>query len=236
LTGSRMFPFITKTWNPLGGQCLHQCYYCWAQGPDGLAQTRNMKKYRGLPSLIDKEFLRKFKPYNDFVFVCDMLDLFGTWVPNEYIIRVLDFCRKNSQVSFLLQTKNPDAYFHFYDNIPPNCYLGCTIESNRDYPELSGARPQTRRLEQMSKLSHTLAGEKHIFISIEPILDFDYEPFVSQLLKMRPWAVAIGYDNYDNKLPEPSLAKTMQLIDRLEKAGITVYRKTLREAWNERRG
>jgi len=71
-----------------------------------------------------------------------------------------------------------------------------------------------------------------IFISIEPILDFNYEPFVAELLKIRPWAVAVGMDNYGNRLPEPALAKTMQLIERLEKAGIKVYRKTLREKWN----
>jgi hypothetical protein len=35
-----------------------------------------------------------------------------------------------------------------------------------------------------------------------------------------------------NKLPEPSLSKTMQLINRFEKADITIYRKTLREPWN----
>jgi hypothetical protein len=44
--------------------------------------------------------------------------------------------------------------------------------------------------------------------------------------------MAVGYDNYNNRLPEPTLSKTMQLIDCLEKTGITVYRKTLREAWN----
>jgi hypothetical protein len=56
--------------------------------------------------------------------------------------------------------------------------------------------------------------------------------FFASLVAAEPRAVAIGYDNYDNKLPEPSLTKTLQLIDSLEKAGITVYRKTLREAWN----
>jgi len=49
---------------------------------------------------------------------------------------------------------------------------------------------------------------------------------------LQPWAVAVGYDNYNNHLPEPPLEKTMQLIERLEKAGITVFRKTLRERWN----
>jgi len=67
---------------------------------------------------------------------------------------------------------------------------------------------------------------------VEPIQDFNLDYFTERIIEIKPWAVAIGYDNYDNKLPEPSMAKTMQLIDRLEKAGITVYRKTLREAWN----
>lgn len=235
-----MFPFITKTWNPLGGECLHHCVYCWAQGPEGLAKTRNMEKYLGKTSLINKEFKRKTMfSGHAFIFVCDMLDLFGRWVPNLYIIRVLNFCRDQKPTPFLLLTKNPEAYFHFFDNIPFNCYMGCTIESNRDYPELSRAPPQSKRLELMVKLSHAIyrnhiLQQGRIFISIEPILDFDYEPFVSKLLKMHPWAVAVGYDNYGNKLPEPSLVKTMQLIDRLEKAGITVYRKTLREAHSER--
>jgi hypothetical protein len=224
-----MFPFITKTWNPLAGECRHGCTYCWARK---LAADKKMAKYQGEPRLIES-ICKRFKA-EDFVFVCDMLDLFGEWVPSDDIKVVLGRIA-GSPAQFLLMTKSPDAYFHFYDNIPPNCYFGCTIESNRDYPELSRAPVQSKRLDLMLKLSHAVNGN-HIlargrtFISIEPILEFDYEPFVSKLLKMRPWAVAIGYDNYGNKLPEPPLAKTMQLIDRLEKAGITVYRKTLREA------
>ena len=38
-------------------------------------------------------------------------------------------------------------------------------------------------------------------------------------------------NNYRNKLPEPSLAKTEELIEDLESVGIKVYRKTMREAW-----
>jgi hypothetical protein len=73
-----------------------------------------------------------------------------------------------------------------------------------------------------------------LFVSIEPILDFSLLSFENDLVDfIRPWAVAVGYDNYNNHLPEPPLAKTLQLIEALEKAGIKVFRKTLREAWDK---
>jgi hypothetical protein len=72
------------------------------------------------------------------------------------------------------------------------------------------------------------------FISIEPILDFDLDEFLEAIDDITPeFGVAIGYDNYNHHLPEPTLEKTMALIKGLEDAGIKVYRKTLRKAWNE---
>jgi hypothetical protein len=68
------------------------------------------------------------------------------------------------------------------------------------------------------------------FISIEPIMDFDRECLLPWLNIVHPWAIAIGYDNYNNGLPEPPLAKTRELIESLRKRRITVYEKTLREA------
>jgi hypothetical protein len=43
--------------------------------------------------------------------------------------------------------------------------------------------------------------------------------------------IAVGYDNYKNYLPEPSLKRTQDLISKLRKAGIAVYEKTIRKAW-----
>jgi DNA repair photolyase len=39
------------------------------------------------------------------------------------------------------------------------------------------------------------------FVSVEPILNFTPE-FETDLYRIRPWAVAVGYDNYNNKLPQ----------------------------------
>jgi DNA repair photolyase len=227
LVTSRMFPFITRTWNPLGGKCKHNCVYCWAQK---LAADRKMAKYQGEPRLIEREMQRQFKA-DDFVFVCDMLDLFGEWVPRELIKAVLKKISK-SPAKFLLLTKNPGRYLEFVDALPRNAMLGCTVETDwidGSYSEFSSAHHPSYRLSSMIELADKVSNE--LFFSVEPIMEFSVGFFAS-LVAAEPRAVAIGYDNYDNKLPEPSLTKTLQLIDSLEKAGITVYRKTLREAWN----
>lgn len=71
-----------------------------------------------------------------------------------------------------------------------------------------------------------------LFISIEPILEFDYG-FTKLLRSIHSWAVAVGYDNYKHSLPEPELSKTLKLIEELEKFTI-VYRKTIKKAWWEK--
>ncbi len=228
---SRMFSFITKVWNPLGGECRHGCVYCWARK---LAADRKMAKYQGEPRLIERELKRKFTS-NDFIFVCDMLDLFGEWVPDYFIYQVLTAI-SYSKAKFLLLTKNPKRTVYWSNYLSPwNTMVGVTIETNKDdlVSKFSKAPMPTERLEDGVSLAVGVLGKKiKRFVSIEPILDFDFDTFFEMLVDFNPWAVAVGYDNYYNRLPEPPLTKTMQLIDRLEKAGITVYRKTLREAWN----
>jgi len=240
---SRMFPFITRTWNPLGGECLHHCCYCWAQGPRGFAKRMKSKFYEGEPTLklsSDMEKMFPFRP-GEFVFVEDMADLFGDWVPREFLLKICNVPRNFPETKFLFLTKNPKRYLDLWDVLHDleNCVLGCTIESNRNYPGISKAPSQLDRLYWMSQVAKALyerykAGHelRKLFLCAEPILDFDLMIFDTDIYRLKPWAVAIGYDNYNYHLPEPRLVRTMALITRLEDAGITVYRKTLREAWN----
>lgn len=234
---SRMFPFITCTWNPLGGECKHQCVYCWAKA---LAKRYMHKKYTGAPRIIERELRRTFSK-DDFVFVQDMSDLFGDWVPTELIQKVLKVA-KFSEAQFLLLTKNPKRYFEFLHpdcttmRMPTNCVLGVTMESNVvDVAPFSKAPSIFDRLYYTTHLAeyNRIAGSPYkLFVSVEPIMDFDLERFVNALANwIRPWAVAVGYDNYSNKLPEPRREKTEALIKALEGVGITVYRKTIREAY-----
>lgn len=44
------------------------------------------------------------------IFVCSMADLFGEWVPDEWIEAVFAACRKAPQHDYLFLTKNPARY------------------------------------------------------------------------------------------------------------------------------
>ena len=101
------------------------------------------------------------------IFVCSMADLFGEWVPDEWIEQVFEACEAAPQHRYLFLTKNPKRYSDLYEKgIMPkgikamNKYFGCTITKPTDeffYNNLYG-----------NGIDHP--G----FISIEPIMeDFD---------------------------------------------------------------
>lgn len=212
---SRMFTFITATWNPVGGECLHNCSYCWAKQ---LSKRYGHTKYQGPAKLYEKELSRVFQ-HQDFVFVCDMTDLFGDWVPSELIQQVLDYI-ENSPAQFLLLTKNPARYLEF--DLPKNCVAGATIET--DYPlEVSNAPAPLMRLEAMRRLKHRK------MISIEPVM-IHSEQFRYMIAGAGPEFIVIGFDNYNNNLQEPFLGEVTDLIELVEEFGIKVYKKTLRES------
>jgi len=123
-----------RTWNPVTG-CLHGCHYCYArniahrfcgyfrlqetvEGPNVELNKPAIKmicdkqaaapypfgfdptfhRYRlGEPQLVKK-------PQN--IFVCSMADLFGEWVPDEWIEKVFEACEKAPQHRYLFLTKN----------------------------------------------------------------------------------------------------------------------------------
>ena len=228
----RMFAFLSRnhkktgdTWNPLGGLCLHKCRYCYVETLKKMFPGVK-EKYSG-PARTNAKWLSEIKQFteNDYVFVCDMTDLFGCWVPTE-IIQQIFIAIANSPAKFLLLTKNPERYRELISigvSIPSNCILGCTVESDVDH--LSSGMLERSRLMVMMELR--LMGYPTM-LSIEPIMAFTNR-FLKMILDAKPEFVAIGYDNYNNRLVEPSLAETCAMIAWMEASGITVYRKTLRE-------
>ena len=243
---TRMFGFIAKTWNPIVG-CSHNCVYCWARR-QAQRQKKNCPKCGWFtPHLHPERLNRKFKP-NTLVFVCDMADLFCQGVNYLWINQVLKVIENYPETTFFLETKNPWRMRHF--RIPENVILSVTIETCNHYGKLpkigewhygmiSNAPPPVERHAELATTKHGTRFfskyKKHI--SIEPILDFDLDRFVKWILGINPeFGVSVGYDNYGCRLPEPPLAKTLQLIEQLEKHGIKVERKTLRKAWWEENG
>jgi len=199
---------MTGTWNPITG-CFHQCKYCWARKYAVRLAGMGVEPYRskGFAPTFVKGRLNKAFGKDDFIFVSDMGDMWGTWVPTDWIRAVLEHVRK-SRGAFLFLTKNPRRYHEFVDEIPPNSLLGATIESNLEHG-VSKAPSVKDRYEAMKGLSYPYKS-----LVIEPILDFD-EGFLTWIKEIRPVTVYVGYDNYGNKLPEPARCKTQGLINSL---------------------
>lgn len=89
------------------------------------------------------------------IFVCSMADLFGKWVPDEWIEAVINACLAAPQHRYLFLTKNPARYMHLIANgiIPenqPNFWFGSTAT--------------------IPEMEFFWCDEVNTFLSIEPIL------------------------------------------------------------------
>jgi len=221
-----MFSFVTDRVNPLGGRCPYQCSYCWArdyQERFGYLQ----KRYTGPPRLF-RELLKRYEE-GDFVWAVTMRDPLSPDVTDDMINELFTWMRMSPRATFLLLTKNPARYVELFNLLPENLVCGATVESNRDYPELSKAPSQWHRLFAMWELRQLARNQR--FLCVEPVLDFKTRDFYRKIVDVAPWAVAIGYDNYNNRLPEPGLRRVYNLLERIAPI-TTVYVKTLREKWD----
>jgi len=214
------------TWNPITG-CLHNCIYCWARRYSKRLAAMGVEPYKTYdfkPAFAEWRLRQKFAK-GDLIFVSDMGDMWGDWVPKDWIERVLRVLRTKVDSYFFFLTKNPKRYHEFQGMFTENMMLGATIETNRPYKVTNAPSPR-ERFEAMRDLDWN-----HKAVVIEPILDFDSE-FIDWIREIRPEMVHIGYDNYGNRLPEPRLAKTLALKKELERI-TEVETSTIRKAWYE---
>ena len=229
-TNGKMFNIVTATWNPVSG-CLYSCNYCWARDL-AITKLKNSHRYsRGFkPSLNETEFRSKFGK-GDIIFVSDMGDLFGDFVPDQWIKQVLEHISLFPETDFLFMTKNPEKYLLLLPYIPKNAILGATIETTDDEivktDKISSAPLPSERYKAMKALE----WDRKI-VSIEPIIDFDIDTFIKWMEEINPFIVYVGYDNYCHKLREPTMEKTTKLLNMLSETSLLI-RKTIRPAWFE---
>lgn len=233
---SRMYK-EAKPYPSWGVGCNFNCVYCKS------SFQRQMKRQRCslCRSYTPHEHPERFnnrppKTYGDeFVFVDDFTD--PHWFNDEQWDRRLAWCRKWKDRNLLIQSKAPECFRD--KKFPPNVALGTTIETDlnnfntpssyKRYDQISSAIIPIWRAVDMEHIAH-----RRKVVTIEPILDFYLQDFVDIICKINPERVYIGYDSHPaNKLPEPPLEKTEELIYRLEKEGIKVIRKEIRKAWWE---
>lgn len=79
---------------------------------DGGGKTRNAMYPFGFKPTFHEYRLNDLlkRGFGKTVFVCSMADLFGDWVPDEWILKVFDACKAAAGHRYLFLTKNPARY------------------------------------------------------------------------------------------------------------------------------
>lgn len=192
-----MYEWVTHTWNPIKGKCSHDCIYCY------------MKMFPQKPIRLDERELKEDLGDGKIIFVGSSTDMFAQDVPQEWIMRVLRICRNYDENTYLFQSKNPGRFRCFEGSFPKYTIFGTTIETNRE-DNLCKAPWKKERAYFMKDMGRTM-------VTIEPIMDFDLEPFVEMIKQIGPEWVNIGADSKGHNLPEPSREKVDLLIAELKK-------------------
>jgi protein gp37 len=204
------------TWNPVTG-CEHNCPYCYARDiatlgptaggfPNGFAPTFIPKRLSAprntrFPAAKAAEWIGHKN-----VFTVSMGDLFGGWVPVEWVEEVLRRCREAPQWNFLFLTKSPGRMAQF--DLPENAWIGTTVDCQ---VRVANAEKAFRKIKAKVK-----------WVSIEPWL----EPLKFKDLGAFQWVV-LGGASKSSKTPEwrPPGAWIEAMKAEAARLGVAVYEK-----------
>lgn len=172
------------TWNPVTG-CLHGCEYCYARkianrfapklddgeiakgcGLNDVGDTNIPFPWGFEPTLYRnrlEEPQRTKKPQR--IFVCSMADLFGNFIPDEWIQEVFEACEKAPWHKYLFLTKNPKRYRQLKRLPGENCWLGATIGQDKD--------KDYETIDEMAYLSNNFLSAEPLHYDISNMMDYD---------------------------------------------------------------
>jgi protein gp37 len=177
------------------------CELEWFTGPEGKIHELDEPIYdydRGHKAPYPYEFDPTFYKYrlNDYakkkgrnIFVCSMADLFGAWVPDEWIEEVFEACKAAPQHNYMFLTKNPQRYLD--------------LEAEKKLPWADNFWFGTSITNPNTMYAWFTEKKFHWFVSIEPILE-DIGDFGGGIL---PEWIIVGAETGNRKdkvVPEKS--------------------------------
>lgn len=220
--GKNGIEWCDYTWSPVTG-CLHGCEYCYARRIVQRFGDKNDEEWHDLYQPFYKidgkinpypyGFAPTFHRYRldepqklkkpSKIFVCSMADLFGAWVPDEWIEQVFETCKKASQHTYMFLTKNPYRYMQLAlrGRLPnrENFWYGTTITEN-------------------DRLPFNALEYKRNFISLEPLRGLVSEKFPFSNIG---WVI-IGQQTGPGAVP-PKDEWVQVIIDECREIGVPVF-------------
>lgn len=142
------------------------------------------------------------------IFVCSMADLFGEWVPDEWIEDVFAACKEAPQHTYLFLTKNPIRYLDLADE-------GKLPQSNNMW---YGSSVTGEGIQHFSS-----SGKYNTFLSIEPLL-FSINMRVGSFQNAKWIVIGAETGNRKNKVV-PQKEWINHIITYCDETGIPVFMK-----------
>jgi DNA repair photolyase len=227
-SAGNMYPWVDFTHTHLGGECSHRCSYCYVENP----RWGRPSRYQGPVHLIGSEFKVKYDrdtlmkvggKYPGVIFEEHCNDMFAEDVSYLDIVKILAHCREYQDNEYVFQSKNPRRMLVVDPEKWPNrCIFGTTIETNRLMGDISKAPPTFDRYLSMKAMKQQ---GRRLFVTIEPVLDFDVEILAGWIADLQPQFLNLGADSKDHKLPEPTADKVFAFAEKLLEYGIELRQK-----------
>ena len=158
------------------------------------------------------------KPRN--IFVCSMADLFGDWVPDEWIDEVFKACDAAPYHRYLFLTKNSRRYAYLNDLLPPHRRLSYVSEMwfGHSYTGFGDYIPMLR------------IPTKHRFVSIEPLLHELSERDIRNAVEFNHWIIIGAETGHRKGKISPEKNWVDGIVYRAKKNYVPVFMKeSLRE-------
>jgi protein gp37 len=235
------------TWNPVTG-CYHGCKYCYAERIANRftreydyqqCKSNDLGKIHDISVPISSEtktlpFPYKFEPtFHRYrldepqkiktpskIFVSSMGDLFGDWVPDQWIEEVCMSCQKADWHTYLFLTKNPKQYKKIYRSFLDYrfyMWFGATVtdESSFIYKgydlchSAGGLRPKKKRANR--------------FLSIEPLQGEIREHILRPCIPEIDWVI-VGAQTGSNAV-KPKTEWVQKIINECREANVPIFLK-----------
>lgn len=114
------------------------------------------------------------------IFVCSMADLFGEWVPDEWIDAVVSSTQSALQHRYLFLTKNPKRYDDWLERFEEgrakgieevaNCWFGASASTNKELDRANESRAQWLSIEPIRE---RIATDENQFMEVDPYIGYE---------------------------------------------------------------